>query len=68
MCPIRFVAFPSYERAEILRETIVEVGESRVFRFEIDPMRRFELYGCNGQMLLEAGEFIVSVGGRKTDF
>ena len=43
-------------------------GESRVFRFEIDPMRDLNYTDATGKCFLEAGEFIVSVGGRKLTF
>ena len=46
----------------------LKVGESRVFRFEIDPMRDLSYTDATGKRFLEAGEFIVSVGGRKLTF
>ena len=46
----------------------LKVGESRVFRFEIDPMRDLSYTDATGKRVLEAGEFIVSVGGRKLTF
>ena len=46
----------------------LKVGESRVFRFEIDPMRDLSYTDATGKRFLEAGEFIVSVGARKLTF
>ena len=46
----------------------LKVGESRVFRFEIDPMRDLSYTDATGKRFLEAGEFIVLVGGRKLTF
>ncbi len=69
MCPIRFctISRPMKE-LKFFEKQSLNAGESRVFRFDIDPMRDLSYTGCNGQTLLEAGEFIVSVGGRKLTF
>ena len=46
----------------------LNAGESRVFRFDIDPMRDLSYTDATGKRFLEPGEFIVSVGGRKLTF
>ena len=46
----------------------LNAGESRVFRFDIDPMRDLSDTDATGKRFLEPGEFIVSVGGRKLTF
>ena len=47
---------------------MLDAGESRVFRFEIDPIRDLSYTDFTGKRFLEAGEFIVSVGDSKLTF
>lgn len=56
------------KKLKFFEKQSLKVGESRVFRFEIDPMRDLSYTDATGKRFLEAGEFIVSVGGRKLTF
>ncbi len=51
-----------FERAEL------QPGESRVFRFDIDPARELAFPDANGQRILEAGEIIVFAGSATARF
>ena len=46
----------------------LKVGESKVFRFEIDPMRDLSYTDATGKRFVEAGEFAVWVGNQKLIF
>ena len=47
---------------------MLRAGESRTFRFEIDPMRHLSYVDADGQRFLEGGEFFVMAGNRKARF
>ena len=46
----------------------LKVVESKVFRFEIDPMRDLSYTDVTGKRFVEAGEFAVWVGNQKLIF
>lgn len=43
----------------------IKAGETKIFRFEIDPMRDLSFVDADGQRFLEPGEYYVMVGGQK---
>ena len=43
-------------------------GESRVFRFEIEPMRDLAFPDSDGRRILEPGEIILRAGGQRASF
>jgi len=53
---------------KFFEKQLLKVGESRVYRFEIDPMRDLSYVDATGKRFLEAGEFIVLVGDKRMTF
>lgn len=43
---------------------LIRAGETRVFRFDVDPERDFGFYDHDGNRFLEAGEYHILVGGK----
>jgi beta-glucosidase len=43
-------------------------GASRVFRFEIEPMRDLSFPDADGRRILEPGEIILTAGGQSARF
>ena len=45
----------------------LKIGETKVFRFEIDPIRDLGYIDGEGKRFLEAGEFTITVGSESVD-
>ena len=46
----------------------LKAGESKVFEFEIDPMRDLSFPNANGIKHLESGEFYLIINNQKVKF
>ena len=44
---------------------LLKVGETRTFRFEIDPMRDLSFVDADGHRFLETGDYYIQVKDRK---
>ena len=44
---------------------LIKAGETKTFRFEIDPMRDLSFVDADGQRFLEPGEYYIMVDGQK---
>ena len=65
--PFCRITRPGRELKHFEKQTL-RAGESRTFRFEIDPMRHLSYVDADGQRFLEGGEFFVMAGNRKARF
>ena len=69
-----FVSDPTASISRPVRELkhfekqFIPAGESRVFRFEIDPVRDLSFPDHTGKRLLENGAFYLHVNGQKVKF
>lgn len=65
--PVCSVSRPIRE-LKFFEKQSLEAGESKVFLFEIDPMRDLSYTDATGHRFLEDGEFVVQVGDKKLVF
>ena len=65
--PFCRVTRPERELKHFEKQTL-RAGESRTFRFEIEPTRDLSFVDGDGQRFLENGEFFVMVNGKKARF
>ncbi len=62
--PVCSISRPIKELKRFKKE-IIKKGETRVFEFELDPETDFCYLDENGDRILEAGDFYVSIAGKK---
>ncbi|WP_300701381.1 beta-glucosidase BglX [Bacteroides sp.] len=65
--PVCSVSRPIKE-LKFFEKQSLEAGESKVFLFEIDPVRDLSYADATGHRFLEDGEFVVQVGDKKLVF
>ena len=65
--PVCSISRPMKELKYFEKQSL-KVGESKVYRFEIDPMRDLSYTDATGKRFVEAGEFVVWVGNQKLTF
>lgn len=65
--PVCSVSRPIKE-LKFFEKQSLEAGESKVFLFEIDPVRDLSYTDATGHRFLEDGEFVVQVGDKKLVF
>ncbi|MBK0383913.1 glycoside hydrolase family 3 C-terminal domain-containing protein [Pedobacter sp. SD-b] len=65
--PVASITRPMKELKFFEKETL-KVGEKRIFKFEIDPMRDLSFPDANGMRHLESGDFYLTINGQKIKF
>lgn len=65
--PVASISRPMRELRHFEKQSI-PAGESRVFRFEIDPERDLSFPDATGERHLENGTFVLEVNGRRVEF
>ncbi|WP_295936934.1 glycoside hydrolase family 3 N-terminal domain-containing protein [uncultured Alistipes sp.] len=65
--PVASVSRPVKELKHFEKQ-FIPAGESRIFRFEIDPVRDLSFPDATGERLLERGEFYLHVNDQKVKF
>ncbi len=65
--PVASITRPLKE-LKFFEQAALAPGASRVFRFEIDPIRDLSFPDADGRRLLEPGEIILTAGGQSATF
>ena len=65
--PVASITRPLKE-LKFFEQAALSPGASRVFRFEIDPIRDLSFPDADGRRLLEPGEIILTAGGQSATF
>jgi beta-glucosidase len=65
--PVASITRPLRE-LKFFEQASLAPGASRVFRFEIDPMRDLSFPDADGRRILEPGEIVLTAGGQSAGF
>jgi beta-glucosidase len=65
--PVASITRPLKE-LKFFEQASLAPGASRVFRFEIDPMRDLSFPDADGRRILEPGEIVLTAGGQSAIF